>query len=204
MLTLMPRLFFSRSLWSQQQTPASNQRPSAQRLQVQPQDPLPAAPGHSSVWVYTQRGEDLPETCDHFDQIRGKILIFIIHFFLRPLRFLNLSLADLKMDSSITSFIFFSIKTNSQVLPFIMWMVTLSATVWYQWVVCLPSSRCSSKCCQRSRSNGKTIKWRDRREWRSWQRSSLVSNPSPGWRKTVRDKSWKFSWRKGNVFSVFI
>lgn len=83
-------------------------------------------------------------------------------------------------------------------------MFSLFATVWYQWVVCLPSSRCSNKCCQRSRSNGKTIKWRGRREWQSWQRSSLESNPLPGWRKMVSNKRWKLSWRMGNVFYAFI
>lgn len=51
----MPPL--SRSLWPQQQASASNQRPGAERLQVQPQDPLPAPAGHSSVWVHPQRGE---------------------------------------------------------------------------------------------------------------------------------------------------
>lgn len=133
-----------------------------------------------------------------------KILDIYHWFCFKTVKVFKFVASWLKVDSSITSFIFFSIKMNSLVLPFIMWMVTLSASVWYQWIVLLPSSRCSSKCCQRSRSNGKTIKWRDRREWRSWRRSSLVSNPSPGWRKTVRDKSWKCSWRKGNVFSVFI
>lgn len=73
-------------------------------------------------------------------------------------------------------------------------MFSLCATVWYWWVVFLPSSRCSSKCCQRSRSNGKTIKWRGRSEWWSWQKSSLVSNPSPGWRKMVSGK-------KGQLFA---
>ena len=51
--------------------------------------------------------------------------------------------------------------------------------------LCCPSSRCSSRCCWRSRSNGRALRRRDRREWRSWPKSSLASNLLPGWRKTV-------------------
>lgn len=53
--------------------------------------------------------------------------------------------------------------------------------------LCCPSSRCSSRCCQRSRSNGRAIRRRAQREWPNWLKSSLASNLSPGWKKMVSD-----------------
>lgn len=56
----------------------------------------------------------------------------------------------------------------------------------HQLSICFcPSSRCSSRCCQRSRSNGRAIRRRDQREWLSWPKSSPASNLLPGWRKMV-------------------
>lgn len=51
--------------------------------------------------------------------------------------------------------------------------------------LCGSFSRCSSRCSQRSRSNGRVTRRKDQKEWLSWLKSSLVSNPWPEWRKTV-------------------